>query len=68
MDNLEKIAVLCGKIVSFSADGNNDALARALSELNALVQQSANIKALPTVNSDNDFTGFLKFTEKESNS
>lgn len=65
MDNLEKIAVLCGKIVSFSADGNNDALARALSELNALVQQSANIKALPTVNSDNDFTGFLKFTEKE---
>ena len=30
MDNLEKIAVLCGKIVSFSADGNNDALASGI--------------------------------------
>ena len=68
MKNLEKIALLCGKILSLSADGNDDALADALSELTVLVQQSANIKALPMQSTDNNFTGFLKFTEKESNS
>lgn len=65
MKNLEKIALLCGKILSLSADGNDDALAGALSELTALVQQSANIKVLPLQSTDNNFTGFLKFTEKE---
>ena len=65
MRNLEKIALLCGKIISLSADGNDDALVGALSELTALVQQSANIKVLPGQNTDNNFTGFLKFTEKE---
>lgn len=68
MRNLEKIALLCGKIISLSADGDDDALVGALSELTALVQQSANIKVLPGQNTDNNFTGFLKFTEKESNS